>query len=241
MYSKYEKPIIDCSIFYYDTEYKKGTGEQVLNILEKFNMFPPEKFYAGKLTNNRFICASEITKEVMAQAYNEKDVLGLDMASGDSRKVTDYWRVEWNLTFYKSSEIVANPIFMPWNVLSIQSTHERMNDPTIYSEFFDCLKELIKLLNPFYATVDDVSNAVKLMDLAHEAHFVPNRIQEIYWGNYWGEIHCDNYGPDKIRAIPAKNVEKIGNGVFFTLTDHVLEYESRECKNVRRNVKKHLR
>ena len=69
MYSKDEKPIITCSIYYYDTDYKKSTGEQVLNILEKHNMFPPEKFYAGKLTKNQFVYASEATKEIMAKKY----------------------------------------------------------------------------------------------------------------------------------------------------------------------------
>ena len=241
MYSKHEKPVITCSIFYYDTDYKKNTGKQVLDVLEKYNMFPPEKFYAGKLTKNRFIYASEATKEVLTQAYSEKDILALDMASGDSRKVDDYWRVQWNLSFLKNSKIAVRPTFMPWNVLSIYSTHERMNDPAIYLEFFSCMRELIEFLHPFYAVVDDVSNKVKLMDLAHEPYFVPDRIQEIYWGNYFGEFHCEHYGIDKINAIPANNVEEIGNGVFFSLTNHVLEYGSRECQNVRRIVKNYLR
>lgn len=240
MYSKCEKPIITCSIFYYDVDYKKSTGQQVLNILAKHNMFPPEKFYAGKLTKNRFVYASESTLEVMAQAYSEKDVLALDMGSGDSREVDDYWRVQWNLTFYKSSKIVTNPVFMPWNVLSIYSTHKRMNDPAVYSSFFSCMRELIEFLCPFYAVVDDVSNKVKLMNRAHETHFVPERIQEIYWGNYFGEFHCKHYGTKKIKEIPINNVNRIGNGIFFTLTDHVLDYESRECKQARSAVKKHL-
>lgn len=241
MYSEYEKPIIDCSIFYYDTDYKRSTGEQVLDILEKYNMFPPEKFYAGKLTKNRFVYATEQTKDLMAQAYHERDILGLDMASGNSRKVTDFWRVEWNLTFYKNSKLAVEPKFTPWNVLSIHSTHGRLNDPTIYSQFFGCAKELIELLDPFYASVDDVDNKVKLMDRAREAHFVPDRVQEIYWGNYFGEFHCEHYGMEKLKSIPAKTVESIRNGVFFTLTDHALEYDTRECENARRKVKKYLK
>ena len=240
MYSEYEKPIIVCSIFYYDTDYEKSTAEQVLNTLEKYNMFPPEKFYAGKLTRNRFVYATKNTKTMMAQAYTEKNVHGLDMASGDSRKTDAYWRVQWNLTFYKSSKIVANPVFKPWNVLSIYSTHNRMNDPAIYADFFNCMRELIECLHPFYAYADDVSNKVQLMDLANEAHFVPDRIQEIYWGNYFGENHCNHYGLDKIKKIPGKNVEMIGNGVFFSLTDHVLEYGSNECQNARKTVKRYL-
>lgn len=240
MYSENERPIIKCSIFYYDREYKKSTGEQVLDILEKYNMFPPEKFYAGKLTKNRFVYSTEQTKEMMALAYNEKDILGLDMSSGNSRKVADYWRVEWNFTFYKNSKLAVEPIFNPWNVLSIHSTHERMNNPKIYSEFFACIKDLIELLDPFYASVDDINNKVELMDQAHETHFVPDRIQEVYWGNYFGKLHCDYFGIDKIKAIPAKNVEVIRNGVFFSLTDHVLEYESKKCRKERKNIKKYL-
>ena len=50
-----------------------------------------------------------------------------------------------------------------------------------------------------------------------------------------------SYGMDKIKKIPAKNVKRIGNGVFFSLTGHVLEYESKECKDERKNIKKYLK
>ena len=239
MYSDFEQPIIKCSIFYYDTEYNKHTAERVLDILEKYNFFPPEKFYAEGLTKNRFIRTSEQTKEVMIQAYNEKDVFGVDMSSGDSRKVIDYWRVEWNFTFHKSKKTIDST-FKPWNILSIHSTHGRFNDPLMYEVYFDCIKELIKFLDPFYASVDDVDNKVKLMDLTGETHFVPKRIQQIYWGNYFGAIHCESFGYDKVCNIPAKNVEKIGAGVFFTLTDHVLEYDSIKCKRERNRIKNYL-
>ena len=240
MYSKYEKPIINCSIFYYDKEYKKCTAEQVFDILTKYGMFPPEKFYAGKLTKNRFVSSGERTKDILIQGYSEKNVLELDMASGNSRKVEDYWRVDWFLTFYKNSKLAVKPVFEPWNILSIHSTHGRLNDSKIYADFFGCAKELIALLGPFYASIDDVNNKVMLMDRARESHFVPDRIQEIYWGNYFGEYHCNHYGIDKMKRVPAKNVEAIGNGVFFTLTDHVLEFDSRECNATRRIIKKSL-
>lgn len=241
MYSEYEKPIIKCTIFYYDTDYKKSTAEQIFEILEKYNMFPPEKFYAGKLTRNRFIYANEQTKDVMVQAYAEKNVLGIAMASGNSRKVEEYWSVDWSLTFYKNSKLAVEPTFMPWNVLSIESTHGRLQDPAVYRDFFLCMKDLIKLIHPFYARVDDVDNAVTLMDRTKERRFVPDYIQQIYWGNYFGSMHCNHYGMDKIEKIPASNVEKIGDGVFFSLTDHVLEYNTRECKQARRRVEKYLK
>lgn len=241
MYSEFEKPTITFTIFYYDTDYKKSTAEKMFEILEKCNMFPPEKFYASKLTRNRFIYANEQTKEVMIQAYAEKDVLGIAMASGNSRKVEEYWSVDWSLTFYKNSKLAVEPVFMPWNVLSIESTHGRLQDPAVYRDFFQCMKELIKLINPIYVYVDDVANAVDLMNRTKERRFVPDHIQQIYWGNYFGPMHCNHYGMDKIEKIPASNVERIGDGVFFSLTNHVLEYNTRECKQVRKKVEKYLK
>ena len=240
MYSEYEKPIIICSIFYYDREYKKDTAAQVLHILTKYGMFPPEKFYAGKLTENRFVYAGKQARDILIQGYSEKDVLELDMSSGNSRKVTDYWRVQWGLTFYKNSRLAVEPVFLPWNVLSIHSTHGRLKDSKLYSDFFGCMKELIALLEPFYVSVDDVNNKVNLMDRAKEAHFVPDRIQEIFWGNYFGKDHCSRYGLDNLKRLPSKHIEVIGDGIFFSLTDSVLEYDSKECKNGRKKIKQYL-
>lgn len=241
MYSKYEKPVIICSIFYYDLEYKKETGEQVINILEKYNMYPPEKFYAGKITKNKFIYANNLTKELLIDAYSEKDVFGIDMASGNSRRVTDYWRVEWDWTFYKNSKLAVEPVFKPWNVLSIHSTYGRLNNSNIYKAFFSCIKELIEVLTPFYASIDDVSNKVTLMNKTKERYFIPERIQEIYWGNYFGEEHCDYYGLEKLKSIPAVHVEKLGKGIYFSLTDNVFEFDSLECKLLRRKIKNYLK
>ena len=242
MYSKYEKPIIKASIFYYDIEYSRDTAIKVLQILEKYNMYPPEKICADLLTNNKFICASEQTKDLFVQAYSEKGVLGVDMASGNSRKVADYWRVNWGFTFYKEKKLaVKNPKFMPWNVLSIHSTHGRLNDNDIYLDYLNCVKELIVILNPFYASIDDIDNKVKLLNQTREPHFVPNSIQQIYWGNYFGEQQCLQYGLDKIGNNEMGIVEKIGKGILILLTDHVLEYDSKECKQNRNKIKSYLK
>ena len=184
MYSKCERPVISASIFYYDTDYELERAKQVLEVLKKYGMFPPEKIHADKLTKNKFVLADEQTEDIFAQAYVEKDVFGLDMSSADSRKSTDYWRVIWSLTYLKNSRIVSCPPITPWNTLFVHSTYDRLRNPVALESYLRCVKDLIEILNPFYAEIDDVSNKNRLQDRAGATHFIPDKLQVIYWGNY---------------------------------------------------------
>lgn len=178
---------------------------------------------------------------MFVQAYSERDVLEIDMASGNSRKVTDFWKVNWKLTYYKNSCLTGFCKIISWNILTIQSTYGRMYDQANYSKFFACIKELIGILNPFYASIDDVSNTLRLMDRAKEPHFVPDRIQAVYWGNYWGEDHCKKIGVGKVLNIPVAYVEQIGRGVYFALSDSVQGFASKETEVARRKVERFLK
>ena len=46
MYLKNEIPKISASVFYYDTVYQQSTAERVLEILERNQMFIPERLCA---------------------------------------------------------------------------------------------------------------------------------------------------------------------------------------------------
>ena len=53
MYSEYERPAIDFTVYYYDEDYERSTSEKVLNSLEKYGFFPPEKIYIDRMTRGR--------------------------------------------------------------------------------------------------------------------------------------------------------------------------------------------
>lgn len=240
MYSKNERPIIRATIYYYDTEYSPITSYEVLNLLKKYHFYPPHKIYAGKLTNNKFIHVCDCS-DMFIQAYYEKDVLEIDMSSADLRKSSDYWRVNWGFTFYKNSKLaIQSPKFIPWNTLTIDSTHGRLKDPHKEIEFLECIKELICLLDPFYVSVDDVNNKVILLEQAHEAKFVPDRVQQIFWFNYWGRDFVLQYGENKLREFPVKCIEMFHNGVLFTLSGHILDFDTNECKHYRKMITRFL-
>lgn len=239
MYLKGETPVIKASIFYYDADYYEETAAGVFKVLEKYNMHLPQKLHAGKLTDSEYVKVAGSVEDLFVQAYCEKDVLGVDMLGGDE-ETSDYWRVEWSFTFYKLSKLDVQPAFMPWNVISLYSTYERLRDQETYSNYFACFKELISVLKPFYASIDDVDNKVKLAKKAHIDKFTPDRIQQIYWGNYWGEKLCHNTTADELRNLPVKDFEVIENGVLFFLTDNVFGFDSSECKRSRRKVKKYF-
>ena len=42
------------------------------------------------------------------------------------------------------------------------------------------------------------------------------------------------------KDIPTCSVEKIGSGVFFTLSDNVLDFDSVECDTCRARIRKYL-
>lgn len=238
MFKKNNKPMIGATVFYYDTDYKRETAEKVLAILKKHNMFPSELIYAGKLTNNKYEKINGQAEELFSFAYSAKDVLEIDVAN--DKYGTDYWRVLWGLTYLKNSRIVGAKAFFPWNTLTIHSAYDRLKDKEKYESFINCVKDLIKALNPFYASIDDVGNKNILLNNAREQYFVPERIQTIYWGNYFGEAHCEKYGFEKIMRLPDVAVEQVGNGIYFSLTESVFDFSSKEVRTKRKAIAKFL-
>lgn len=243
MYSEYERPKISFALFYYDEDYERGTSEKVLNSLEKYGFFPPEKIYIDRMTKGRYVYYKPHMREMFVDAYSTPGSLSIGMADGNSRKVEELWTFDWNFTFIKTLMLTKEPrsgTFIPWNVLSLSMTYGRFKDPEICSNFFSFVKDVIIDINPFYARIDDISNGVDIFDAVNEERFEPGRIQQIYWGNYLGPDYCAKYNVGDGSEIPAHSVEKLGNGVFFTLSDNVLDFESEECVERRRKIRKHF-
>ena len=239
MYLTNEKPIIRSNLCYYDCEYTRNLGRDVQQILGKYGFFPPDKIYADSLTKGKYIKYHDNLIDFMDLAYTKKGILGISMASGDSRIVSDYWAFDWYFTFYKNEKLAVNkPKFVPWNVLSLDTTYGRIKNDEEHSKYLACIAELIVLIKPFHARIDDVSNAVALLKKTGESCFTPDHIQQVYWGNYWDLDHYSTLDKESLLQIPDCCVQELGNGVFLTLTDCVLDATTSRCNQNRKNVKK---
>lgn len=239
-YSNYEKAQMCGSLFYYDSEYNSDLAYEVFSVLEKHKFFPPKKVYADLLTKRKFVNYSPDMRSLLVKAYSEKNVFGIDMATGNNTSENDYWRLTWDFTFYKNEKLCVTPQFMPWNVLSLYSTHGLLEDEGIYRNYLSCLLELITVIDPFYMKIDDVSNSVDLLAKIKQTHFTPGCVQQIYWGNYFGPQYCSKYNVFASNVIPAYKSESVGNGIFFTLSDNLLDFSSDECITRRKEILKYL-
>ena len=227
------------SIFYFDTTYSQKTSRRVLGVLEKYDMFPPKKIYADKLTNNRYMLSDENTRDLFVNAYAATDVFQIGMSNGDGISDSEFWKVDWQFTFLKRSNRDHTSTFKPWNILSIKTTHGRMTDVKAYKAYLQCVNELIDIIHPFYASIEDQGNWVQLMHNKHR--FTPGKVRELFWGNYWGYDYCNKFGMEQILNIPSDNIYKVSDGVFFTLTDHITSCYSRKANKKRKEIKRYLK
>lgn len=239
MYSSNEIPAISAAIFYYDEVYSEQTAKEVLSFLETYRLFPPEKIIIGHLNGSRSKKYRPEMRESFIKAYSEKDILGISWESADSRTAGNFLFANWAFTFYKKKVIVGEPGIKPWNVLSFDTTYEWMQDSENCRNFFNCVKRLIAILHPFVVEIDDVSNAVAISrSVKRESLLIPRHLHtpRIYWGNYWGPDICARYDVSKLKSIVHEPTEEIEGGLFFTLTDNVFQFNSNECKKVRKKL-----
>ncbi|MBR5137857.1 MAG: hypothetical protein IKV30_07585 [Clostridia bacterium] len=232
-------PIVSAIICYYDTSYEYETAVRVLAILKKYNFFPPEKIHADHLTKNKYIYTDTSTEQIFVNAYSEKNVLGLDMASNNGNNNVDYWRFSWNYTFLKNKKSI-NSIFVPWNVITLSSTYKRLTNTKMYNDYIACVKELIVELNPFFASVEDAENTVRLMGRSKDKRVNPERIPHVSWGNY---INTSIYNcKEKEPFLKANSYfsEIIGDGIWFTLGPSMIDINSIEVNKRRKIIEKYL-
>ena len=130
---------------------------------------------------------------------------------------------------------------LPWNTLTIQSTYGRLYNEANAMNYLNCIKELIAFLSPFYASVDELKTKVELMGKTPEQHFVSDKVQEIFWGNFWGEEFCKRYDANGILESTECHIETIGNGIFFTLSESMHDSQTHKIDTYRRIIKKHLK
>ena len=241
MYTNSEIPIFRASICYYDSSYREETAENVLCVLEKYHYFPPQWFHAGILTHNRFTKYTDTQRKLIPLAYSKKDIMGLDLTNGSRQKTELYWNLGWRFTFHKNSKLKITPVFKPWNVISLDIAHSRIVLPEMQACFLNCAKELISTVQAFYADIDDVDNSVNLRAAAKIDHFSPNETPAIYWGNYWGNdyIASNHLSTTSILSLPTSRVT--GDGLYFTLSNDILDYSSAEICKKRKVIQNSLR
>lgn len=243
-YRDFERPEIKFSMMYYDNEYTDSSiAEKVLANLEKFGFFPPEKMYIDRMTRGRYLKYKPEMRDMFIEAYCKPGVSNIGMADGDSRKVEQLWEFAWRFTFFKTLMLEKRQhtgTFIPWNHLSLSMTYGRFEDPQIYSNYFSFAKTVIEDVDPLCAEIDDVAHGNYLFDNTGEKTYTAEHVQQIYWGNYFGADWCRQCGIKDGEDIPAYSVEKIGSGVFFTLSDNVLDFDSVECDARRARIRKYL-
>ena len=237
--------MLDATLYYYDRTYDPALAEEVLSILGRYGFFPPEKIFLGKYTRGRLVGYKPELRDCFSKAYSEKEIFAIEMAARENAAGKDiaemeFWKFEWLFTFHKLKKLDVLPKYEPWNVLTLKTTYGRLATPKNYAAFFACYKELIAAIDPFYGNIDDVSNSVSLLSAAGELTFKPDYVQQVYWGNYFGKDHCLRYGLSKMLQVPGYDVQQIGQGVYFTLTDHATGYSSKECRHRRGVIKRYL-
>lgn len=248
MYSKYENPILIASFFYFDNTYDDEVSANVLSILKKHNFFPPEKIYADRLTNDRYIDANENTENLFVKSYSENKVMGIDMASGDGRVGSEFWRFSWYFTLFKDFDRdFSNTVFKPWNVISISSTYGRLKNTNNYDDFFNCVKAIIAEIKPLYACIDDVDKKVTKYEKQYRTQ--PLRINdqtppnEVYWGNYWCGNYIKNSNPDAFEYLRQNGAicENIAGGVYFCMTNSAFDFKSKRGTKMERKFSKMMK
>lgn len=232
MYAPYEAPQITVSVFYFDTEYRQETAEQVLEILERNHLFLPFQLRAGLLTGNRMKRYRPEMRELFVRAYSEPDVLSVEWDSAHLDSGEDWLSLWWLFTFLKRSAPVQSS-FHPWNILTFYASYGWLRPPERQVQLLQCVPELCHVLNAFCAKIDDVANCVALLN---EPTFSPDHIQQTYWGNYWGGPLKDQVDMDRLRALDLPNFSESDKGVFFTLTDDVFEFDSPQCRRLRKKI-----
>lgn len=240
MYSYHESPKISASVFYYDTMYQRSTAERVFEILERNQMFFPERICADHLTRGRMKKYVPEMRKLFLDGYAEPDVLGIEWEAGNPDSCENYFDFTWDLTFIKNSQHIQST-FQPWNIITFNACYGWIQDSDRQTRLLQCVKELSGALCAFCTTIDDAAQWNALHQQTSEPTFSPEHIQQVYWGNYWGEHLLSQVQLDQLRELHLPNYSETDRGVFFTLTDNVFDFNSQACNAQRRKVTKAIR
>lgn len=242
MYHLNEIPKFKVSIFYFDEEYNADIPNQLKHILREHDFYPPTFINVDKLTRGRYIRYADKMDSYLIDGYTQKGILYLGITDAPSLKASDFWQMEWQLTYHKFTSYHINAGHKPWNVLSFKITYNELSDESKYKRFWKCVYACIELLNPFYATMDDIDISVTMSQAEGTNKVTPikyGEVNAIHWGNYFGPEYCRKYGLNAIKSLSGVSVS-INGGILFMLSKSALDCVNHECTEKRKLIARSL-
>lgn len=230
----YNIPTVKCNIFYFDSENNDDLAKEIVDILKKYEFFSPTIIHADNLTNNKFVACDGDMEKIFLEAYVQPKINSVWISSLQNEADELYWDLNWNFTSYKLKKCKALTIHT-WNILQFSATHKMFVKKGFANSFISCVKELIRILNPISAIIEDAEKCTEVLQKYQP--FNPENIPAIFWGNYLAK-KC--ILPEFANSCLESGIDltQIGEGLFFTLTDNPLDYNTTKCMNLRRKLSK---
>lgn len=127
-------------------------------------------------------------------------------------------------------------------VITFEVTHSYFKTEVEKEKYMSIVKELIEIVSPFYGNIDDIGESLEILKKAGEDTYicVTDYVPAIYWGNYFGEKYVTHYGKDKLLDSPYGIVSNVGNGIFITMNDDPMNYNTKECAENRKRLSRYL-
>lgn len=234
MYEYYETPLFGFSVLFLDYEYAPETAIELQHILENNGFFKDCYIQAGKLTHNRFVRLREDMREHFISAYTGAcSVIQLCGA----KNTTDTWNV--NLTVFCPKTSQKPEQITKWNRVSLSVPYRLLKEALFCDRFFASFFQLLSLLKPFYATLDDLAVSSELSSYPGKGFIVPTRygvVKAIHWGNYFSSAYCEKYKLSPQTHLPAAHMKSIGDGIYFSITESPLDYDTPRCMAQRKEI-----
>lgn len=125
-----------------------------------------------------------------------------------------------------------------FNVISLGiETDLLIESPALQRLYLDSIKSMIEQFDPVFAAVDDIAVASDMLRRAGELTcYALDRIQTVYWGNYFGKEYCNAYGVDKLLSIPCFLSKPLANGVWLQINDSLCKTSWESTSEERRRI-----
>ena len=249
-YEIYEQPMIDATIYYYDKGYCT-TAEFCENLLLSL-----KKHRYDYITNIE-LGKHKLTKGILENyvvRYSKKDVSKLDLQAEVLKWVNDNdvayislvhkekRRWMWDITWHKNYKL-SNGVSVSdytFNHLTMMSSYECLENKDAQTAYVDLFCELCDLFEAFYGKIEDVATAVSVLNQTKETVFNHERIQAVYWGNYFGKHYCSEIGIETFKRAPACITKSTHLGIFLSMTNNLLDSKNNPDYRKRKKLFRHL-
>lgn len=225
-----EQPLIGAIIYYYNDNVPTMTlCETFLSTLKEHSYLDFACISLGKHKIMNGVLKDYIVK------YNKNQLRVVSL-----EKEIHKWIVDDDITYITftvkvknkfSFEITWNKDFkMPdgtrvsdytYNFISMLCSYEHLSNSAAQENFVELFCDLADLFNAFYGRVEDVSTGVDILDATKEKCFTPERVQAVYWGNYFGKDYMKHIDTSNSLDAHFARVIQTNKGIFFSLTNDI--------------------